>query len=646
MALRSGTEHIDRWPDVASAADLYNVAASPNSSAFVQAGDREHVAGEGVYECVDPTVGAAVWRLVLRDVRPTKIVVGNELNDNTIFDCDILDPGDGSGVAAAVLIANANPSLGFNIRPLEGTYAFLPANRFTLPANATMDAVDASRVTFVCPAVAGQSQNLAQSANGSRWKNLTIALVGLSTAAAAADADFYALFLENGVSVENVAVTVDNSGSVSPVLAGIGGIAAATPSDITIKGCSVSVDSATGVFVGVLLDSSLASVGPVTSRPSIEDFSFLGAGTSGNRTAVSCANAPDIRRLRHHGPGAALSIGVVAHAAGTYENVTIEDVSTDHASAIADQGHSLLTFTRAAGTVAFPNIRIANMRFSRSITGDAMRTIFTGVVADDMIVDGVQVTGTPVVADAVEIRIAGAATTQVRRALFANIRTPGTFKIVSANPSTDPVETPALSNIAADTIALSCYANDAILDGCSAGTIVIANVAERTRIDASTRFSMLTDNGQSTVTGIVLHTSTTPPTVNDDDTQGYRAGDEWFDDATDSFYRCSDATSGAAVWTVSAPPVSGAGTAVVNFGAAPGSSTAEVNVAGQVGFTAASHAEAWLQGDTTATHNAYEHLIVPMVLRIGNQAAGSFTIYASTDWRLDGTFTVHWTWRN
>lgn len=116
--------------------------------------------------------------------------------------------------------------------------------------------------------------------------------------------------------------------------------------------------------------------------------------------------------------------------------------------------------------------------------------------------------------------------------------------------------------------------------------------------------------------------------------------------AGEGVYECVDPTVGAAIWRLSAAPVSGVGTATIDFGSAPGASTAEVSIAGQVGFTAASHAEAWLQGDATATHNAYEHLVVPMVLRIGNQAAGSFTIYASTDWRLDGTFTVHWAWSN
>lgn len=91
--------------------------------------------------------------------------------------------------------------------------------------------------------------------------------------------------------------------------------------------------------------------------------------------------------------------------------------------------------------------------------------------------------------------------------------------------------------------------------------------------------------------------------------------------------------------------MSGTGTAVLDFGSAPGTNVATATVTGQSGITASSHAEAWLMGDGTATHNAYEHLIVPLVVRCGNIVAGTgFDIVASSEYRLNGTFTVHWVW--
>lgn len=87
------------------------------------------------------------------------------------------------------------------------------------------------------------------------------------------------------------------------------------------------------------------------------------------------------------------------------------------------------------------------------------------------------------------------------------------------------------------------------------------------------------------------------------------------------------------------------GSATVDFGAAPGSSLATTVVSGQSGLLATSKVRVWLQGDTTATHNAYEHLIAPIILRAGDLGTGTFTVYAvAAGLRLTGTFTVRWAW--
>lgn len=87
------------------------------------------------------------------------------------------------------------------------------------------------------------------------------------------------------------------------------------------------------------------------------------------------------------------------------------------------------------------------------------------------------------------------------------------------------------------------------------------------------------------------------------------------------------------------------GTATLDFGAAPGSNVATVMVTGQTDIVSGSQATAELMGDTTADHNAYEHLIVPLTVRCGDIVAGTgFTITASSEWRLTGTFKVRWSW--
>ena len=87
------------------------------------------------------------------------------------------------------------------------------------------------------------------------------------------------------------------------------------------------------------------------------------------------------------------------------------------------------------------------------------------------------------------------------------------------------------------------------------------------------------------------------------------------------------------------------GTVAVDFGSAPGKNLATVTVTGQTGITTGSHAEAWLMGDVTSKHNAYEHQMVPLIVRCGVLVAGTgFTIYASSEWLLTGTFNLHWVW--
>jgi len=87
------------------------------------------------------------------------------------------------------------------------------------------------------------------------------------------------------------------------------------------------------------------------------------------------------------------------------------------------------------------------------------------------------------------------------------------------------------------------------------------------------------------------------------------------------------------------------GSATLNFGATPGTNQVSVAVTGQTTIVAGSTASAFLMYDSTATHNIEEHSIVPMRLVCGTIVAGvGFTIYAFSEWRLTGTFTVRWSW--
>lgn len=92
----------------------------------------------------------------------------------------------------------------------------------------------------------------------------------------------------------------------------------------------------------------------------------------------------------------------------------------------------------------------------------------------------------------------------------------------------------------------------------------------------------------------------------------------------------------------------GQGTVVFDFGAAPGTNIVTTNVTGQTSIGAGSKVEIYMMGtDSTATHNAYEHAILPLDLALSCTAitAGTgFTAQAATTQRLTGTIQARFVW--
>ena len=88
------------------------------------------------------------------------------------------------------------------------------------------------------------------------------------------------------------------------------------------------------------------------------------------------------------------------------------------------------------------------------------------------------------------------------------------------------------------------------------------------------------------------------------------------------------------------------GTATIDFGAAPGTNTTTVVVGSQTGIQTTTTVDLSISGmDTTTDHNAVEHTIIPITVRVTAISVGSsFTITASSEYRLTGTFKVRWTW--
>jgi len=92
----------------------------------------------------------------------------------------------------------------------------------------------------------------------------------------------------------------------------------------------------------------------------------------------------------------------------------------------------------------------------------------------------------------------------------------------------------------------------------------------------------------------------------------------------------------------------GQGTVTFDFGSAPGTNVITTEVS-DASIGASSKVEVYLMGtDSTATHNAIEHQMLPLgglsVQAIAISAGVGFTAQAMSLLRLTGTFTARYVW--
>lgn len=92
----------------------------------------------------------------------------------------------------------------------------------------------------------------------------------------------------------------------------------------------------------------------------------------------------------------------------------------------------------------------------------------------------------------------------------------------------------------------------------------------------------------------------------------------------------------------------GQGTITFDFGSAPGTNLVQTVVV-DAAISGTSKVEIYLMGtDSTATHNSYEHAIVPLLgialSCVSVTASTGFTAQMATIARLTGTFTGRYIW--
>jgi len=135
------------WGQYATAATLPNATGNPIGAPYfaeLEVGDVAYVTGLAeLYQCTSvgtSGIGDAVWTSAGAGHQTARFIVGNALAGDTIHTCDFLDPGNGTGLAAAITAATAL-GYGVDIFVRAGTITLNPALvalPLVLPANCTL----------------------------------------------------------------------------------------------------------------------------------------------------------------------------------------------------------------------------------------------------------------------------------------------------------------------------------------------------------------------------------------------------------------------------------------------------------------------------------------------------------------------------
>ncbi len=223
------------------------------------------------------------------EARRIGIVVGNALNGDTIYNCDYLDPGDGTGIALAMAYAVTNASKKYLIRLSAGTYTLTAANPLiTVPVNVHLVGCGKGITTIVGTAVSGVSPQLLSCGAGTVYDNLSLVSPTNVTSQSTSSAGFVGVGV--GCKFYRVNFTANISASVALGTTAIFRyLAAASPEDVEFHNCEVEYvgDNAVGIASSNSAFTIRATTAVTTTRPvryvncTVVAVGAAGAGVSG-----------------------------------------------------------------------------------------------------------------------------------------------------------------------------------------------------------------------------------------------------------------------------------------------------------------------------------------------------------------------------
>lgn len=395
MALRQKVNNVPRWPAVASTANLPNVAGSPTQSSYLEVSDECWVTGGGLYVCTVATLGAATWVLVVstagaQDKYEAAIIVGNALAGDTAANCTHLDPGDGTGIAAAFAAALALSPLLVDIDIRRGTYT----SGVTLnpPPGCNVRGAGIGCTILKGPvATATQAGTVLDPGANATLSDMTIVVrdpavgntanargaIGISAGCTYRDLDVV-LGDNSGATVDATKICFSYQGS--PVIGGV-----------TWENVSMRVANLTTFGVGVPYGIFLYSVAAAYAEPStpntVRNCSFtVPTGGAAGVGFVTNVYATVVRSFRASGTNSACNVAGTQTVTGTVRGPLIDDIDHDMRGTLSTSGYAVSVSASGVGasTPTILGTRISRVRAIASPTATTGHALFTGSVGSGL----------------------------------------------------------------------------------------------------------------------------------------------------------------------------------------------------------------------------------------------------------------------
>jgi hypothetical protein len=396
MSLRQKINNVPRWPTVASTSSLPNVAGSPTQSAYLEVSDECWVTGSGLYICTVATLGAATWVLAastvgVQDKYEAAIIVGNALAGDTTANCHYLDPGDGTGIAAAFAAALVLSPLLVDIYIRRGTYT----SSVTLnpPSGCNIHGAGIGSTILKGPiATASQAGTVLDPGTNVTLSNMTVIVRDPATGNTANARG--GIGISAGCTYRNLDVVLgDNTGTVvdatklcfsyqgSPVIGGT------TWENVSMRVANLTTFGTGSATYGIFLYSIAAAYTEPTSPNIVRNCSFtIPTGGAAGVGFLTNIYATVIDGFYAQGVNSACNVAGAQTITGTVRGPLIKNIDHDMRGVLSVSGYAVAV-SAGGGGASTPTIlgtHVSRVRAIASPTANTSHSLFVGSVGNGL----------------------------------------------------------------------------------------------------------------------------------------------------------------------------------------------------------------------------------------------------------------------